>query len=370
MTDDAALGRALRVPVERPTAFIERRLDLAARAAWLYHAKGQRQDEIARALNISRQVVQRLIAMAASEHLIRFQLVYSLAECVDLGERLRDRFGLDYVEIVPSVASRADNIISVATAAAFFLESLFSQTEPTTVGIGGRRVISQAAVRVTPMDRPMHRLVSLMGNITREGRAGHYDVILGLAERINAQCYPLPMPVVANTVEEKTLLQAQMSIRAALDLIKEASALMMGICHVTPDAPFYRDGFITKEELKKVIAAGAVGELLGYCFDAEGNLLDVGYHERLTSFRLPSPATRRTLIVQCGLERVPAIRAALTGRLANGLITDEETAAHLLDEAATKTSPRRSARNNRERTDKSSHVTSRRRGKRDKSSAT
>ena len=331
MSSDAPSRLVQRGASERSDVLADRRIDLAARAAWLYHAKGQRQEEIARTLNISRQVVQRLIALAASENLIRFQLIHPLATCISLADRLKDRFGLEYSEVVPSVPDRAGNIASIAAAAAFYLENLFQQTEPVTVGIGGRRVIRDAALRVAPMHRPMHRLFSLMGNMTREGRAGHYDVILGLAERIGAQCYPLPMPVVANTVEEKAVLQAQIAFRASLALVEEASVLIMGICYVTRAAPLYRDGFITEEELKLVLEAGAVGEMLGNCFDATGRLLNVGYHKRLTSFRLPSPATRRTLIAQCGAERVPAIRAAFAGRLANGVITDEETARQLID---------------------------------------
>jgi DNA-binding transcriptional regulator LsrR (DeoR family) len=321
------------VALERNAALIDRRCNLAARAAWLYHAKGQRQEEIARTLNISRPVVQRLIALAASENLIRFQLIHPLADCISLADCLKDRFQLEYAEVVPSVADPVENVASVATAVAFYLEGLFQQTKPVTVGIGGRRVWHEAAIRVAPMRRPMHRLVSLMGNLTREGRAGHYDVILGLAERIGAQCYPLPMPVIANTVEEKTVLQTQIACRASLALVKEANTLMVGIGQMTMDAPLYRDGFITERELRTAQEAGAVGEMIGNCFDAQGQLLDVGYQERLTSFRLPSPPRRRTLIAQCGPERVPAIRAAFAGRLANGLITDEETAQRLLDEA-------------------------------------
>lgn len=343
MNDDSAPASSQRNKLDQPITLTERRLDLAARAAWLYHAKGQRQDEIAFALNVSRPVVQRLIALAAAENLIRFQLVHPLAECITLADRVKDRFQLDYCEIVPSIANKADNIISVATAAGLYLENLFAQTTPATVGIGGRRVISDAALRVAPMHRPMHRLFSLMGNMTREGRAGHYDVILGLAERIGAQCYPLPMPVVANSVEEKDLLQAQISFRGSKALAEEATALIMGICFVNENAPLYTDGFITKAELDEVLAAGAVGETLGYCFDANGCLLDIGYCNRLTSFRLPSPPARRSLIVQCGQARVAAIRAALIGRLANGLITDEETARGLLDDARPRTPQRRSA---------------------------
>jgi DNA-binding transcriptional regulator LsrR (DeoR family) len=314
----------------RTEVLTDRRRDLAARAAWLYHAKSKRQDEIALALGLSRQVVQRLISLAASENLIRFQLVHPLVEAIELADRLTDRFGLEYCEVALSTGCSADDIASIATAAAFYLEGLLQQTNPIIIGIGGQRVVRDAVLRVAPMQRPMHRLVSLMGNLTRHGRAGHYDAIMSLAERVGAQCFPLPMPVVANSKEEKAVLQAQTAFHACLELVEYASVLMMGIGYMNEAAPLHRDGFITGEELDAALRAGAVGELLGNCFDATGRFVDAEYADRLTSFSMPSPARSKTLIVQCGEKRVAAMRAALVGRLANGLITDEQTARRLL----------------------------------------
>ena len=81
-----------------------------------------------------------------------------------------------------------------------------------------------------------------------------------------------------------------------------------------------------------VYSTGFLGyaEMLGNCFDAGGRMVGGTYRDRLTSFQVPSPPRRRTVIVQCGAERVAAMRAAFTGRLADGLITDEDTARLLL----------------------------------------
>ena len=330
MAKDIHPLHALPAREERPELLTDRRLDLAARAAWLYHAKGLRQDEIARTLSLSRQVVQRLIALAASERLVRFQLVHPLTASIELADRLTDRLGLDYAEVVPSTDREADNVASIASAAAFLLESLLEGTEPVTIGIGGRRVIREAALRVTPLARPMHRLVSLMGNMTRSGRAGHYDVIMGFAERVGAQCFPLPMPVVTSTVEERRVLQAQAAFLACRALVAEADLLLTGIGPMHQTAPLLVDGFITEDELKAALDAGAIGDILGNCFDASGQLLAGVHHDRLTSFPPEVRAGRRSVIAQCGQERVSALLAAFAGNLANGLITDEDTARALL----------------------------------------
>ena len=317
---------------DRGESLSDRKLEMAARAAWLYHAKGRRQDQIATELAVSRQIVQRLVALAASENLIRFQLLHPMSECIELAERVRDTFNLVYCEVAPASKHGDGDIETVATAAALYLENLLLQKAPITVALGNGQAMRQTANRIPMMNRPQHKCISLMGNLTRYGWASHYDVVMRLAERIGGQCYPVPMPVVTNTIEEREFIQNQMAYRSFLSLIEEATVLMMGMGYIDWQAPLHLDGHITDVELGEAMQAGAVGELLGHSFTARGELLVGGYHDRLTSYLLPSPAKRTTMIVQTGSVRVPGIVAALSGHLANSLITDEHTARLLLEQ--------------------------------------
>ena len=96
----------------------DRKLDLAARAAWLYYVAGKRQDEIAEQLNVSRQAVQRLVSLAMSEGLIRVRGDHPIAAGLDLAAKLRSRFALDLVEVVPSRPDAPSTTLGVAEAAA------------------------------------------------------------------------------------------------------------------------------------------------------------------------------------------------------------------------------------------------------------
>ncbi|WP_343312841.1 sugar-binding domain-containing protein [Brucella sp. BE17] len=311
----------------------DRRLDLAARAAWLYFEKSRTQDQIAADLGVSRQVVQRLIALAQSERLIRFQLVHPMSECIELAERLKDRFSLQYCDVAMNEFGNNEDIPAVGLHAALYLETVLQQKAPLTIAIGNGKAMREVSRRLKPINRPQHKCVSLMGNLTRDGRASHYDVVTWLSERIGAQCFPLPMPVVTHSVEEREVLQAQPGYRNLQSLVEEASLLIMGIGYWGPEASLYKDGFITAAETGQAMECGAIGELLGTAIDANGNVVDADYHPRLTSFALASAVGRPTVIVASGTNRASAISAALSARLANGLITDENTARLILGEA-------------------------------------
>lgn len=318
-----------------------KRLDLAARAAWLYYIQGKTQDEIAGELGISRQNVQRLVALAQSEGLIKFRLDHDIIACLDLEKRLTERYDLQLCRVIPGESEHDENRTGVGIAVAEFLESLLAQKAPITLAIGTGRALREAVRQVAPMSRPQHRIVSLIGNITRDGRASPYDVAIRLADRVEAACYPLPTPVVTDTVEERERVEHQRGYQTVRHLVDEAKAHIMGIGRVDWGSPLHADGFVTERELADVMERGAIGEMRGWAFDASGAILDGGFLDRLTAMRLAPADGRTVLIAGAGRGKVPAIAAALRGRLANALVTDEATARSVLEHDEAKQRQRR-----------------------------
>ena len=310
-----------------------RRLDLAARAAWLYYIKRRTQDEIAVELNVSRPNAQRLVALAISEGLIKFRLDHPLLHSIELGERVRDLYGLTFCDVAPSESDHGDNRVGVAHRAAELVENLLSPRAPQTLAFGTGRTLLETVRHVSTMSRPDHRIVSVVGNLTRDGRASPYDVVMRLSDRVGAQCYPLPLPVLANTQEECDILKAQRGYRAVETLFDTADALILGVGPVDAEAPIFIDGFVTPEELQELQALGAAGELVSRCFDRNGEIIASPITERLTAMKLPRNPDLPTVLVASGRRKARALEAALRGKFANGIIIDEEIATLLLRDA-------------------------------------
>lgn len=306
-----------------------RRRDLAARAAWLYYMAGNTQDQIAAKLNVSRQAAQRLVAAAVAEGLITFRLDHPISACVELAEALRARFSLEYVEVVPGDAD-VDGLAGLGAAAARQLEQHLAVKEPAVFAFSTGRTLRAMVAQVAPMERPQHTVVSLVGTMTRDGRASPYDVVMRLADRVGAMCYPLPTPVVTDTAAERDLLQSQRPYRAVRALAERARAVFLGIGTIGPRAPLLLDGFITESELAILLEAGAVGEIAGSAFDTEGRLVRGPLSERSTAIPIDVPPRRLTLGVAGGSAKAVAIGAALRGGLLSGLITDEAAARAVL----------------------------------------
>ena len=68
-----------------------------------------------------------------------------------------------------------------------------------------------------------------------------------------------------------------------------------------------------------------------HSIDAKGRLFKGGTNQRLTIIPPQIPAVSTTIAAAVGVAKVPSIKAALAGRVINGLITDEATARAVLD---------------------------------------
>ncbi|PSJ62283.1 sugar-binding transcriptional regulator [Pseudaminobacter soli (ex Li et al. 2025)] len=307
------------------------RLDDAARAGWLYYVAGNTQDQIAGKLGVSRQTAQRLVSLAVSEGLIRVRVDHPIANCLDLAERLQSRFALDLVEVVPSDPDSTSTTIGIAEAAAAEIERRLRSTEPIVMAIGTGRTLKAAIEQLPPMECPQHKVVSLTGNISPDGSAAFYNVIFTVADRIKARSFPMPLPVIASSPEEREMLLGQPMIQQTLALAAHADVTFVGIGDLGTKAPLYEDGFITESELKALQKAGAVGEIVGWAFDRDGRMIDGITNERVASAPIPSREKSLVIALAMGERKLPGIQAAITRRLVNGLITDERTAAALLE---------------------------------------
>ena len=307
------------------------RLDEAARAGWLYFIAGNTQDEIARKLSVSRPTAQRLVALALSERLITFRLDHPIAACMELAARLSDRYGLDYCDVVPSDPASDSVILGVAESGAAFLEQKLRARDPIVVAIGTGRTLRAAVERMPRMVCHQHRLVSLVGHISMQGSASFYDVLARLSDLTEALHYPMPLPVVVPTRDQRDQLQRLEPVLRVLELARAADVSLVGIGRMDENAPLFLDGFISDVELAELRRLGAVGEVTGWAFDAGGHLVEGGTNDRVTSAPREIPAERLVVGVAQGTGKVLPVHAALKGRIVNGLITNETTARSLLD---------------------------------------
>lgn len=307
---------------------------LAMRAAWLHYAGGLTQAEVAKRLGLTSLKAHRLITKANQDGLIRVVIDGDVGECVELEQLLTAAYGLDYCEVVPDLDQNDLPLRALGIAGAQFLKREIDRGEPMLIGVGHGRTLAASVEYLTRTTADHIRFVSLLGGVTRKFAANPHDVIHRLAERTGAQAYVMPLPFVANTIEDRDVLLGQRGIGDVFDLAARSDLMFVGIGTAEREASLVATDMIEHSEIDEVKRKGGVGELLGCFFDAQGRPVETDLSERIIALPRERLKGRRIVAVAGGKVKVRAIKAVLESRYLSGLITDETTARALVGQRA------------------------------------
>ena len=195
------------------------------------------------------------------------------------------------------------------------------------MAIGTGRTLKAAIEQLPPMDCPQHKVVSLTGNISPDGSAAFYNVIFTMADRIKARSFPMPLPVIASSPEEREMLLSQPMIQPTLALAAAGRRHLRRHRRPRPEGAALR-GRLHHRGRTEGAAEGRRGRRDRRLGVRPRRPADRGHHQRPR--RLGAAAVARALAghrAGHGRKKLPGILAAVTRRLVNGLITDERTAA-------------------------------------------
>ena len=297
------------------------------------------QEDIARRLNVSRVKVHRLVSQALEEGLVKVFVEGAPVECLALEDALSQRFGLQFCTVVPDLedgeaTDPAAVFHALGVAGARFLHQYLDSTESAVIGVGHGRTLAAVVDRLPRIRRPGSCFVSLIGSLTRRSAANPFDVVHRLAERTGGDGYLMPVPFVADTIADKTVLMAQRIVREAVAQACRAELVLVGIGELGPRSHMLASGQITAAEFEELKAAGAVGDLLGRFYDAEGRPVEAEANERKLGLPAEDLPCRNIVAVAGGASKAKAICAALLTDTVTGLITDERAARAIIDRPA------------------------------------
>lgn len=313
-----------------PTLPIDPEESLAMRAAWLHYAGGLTQAAVAKRLGLPSVKAHRLIARAVADGAVKVSIDGAIVECAELENRLCLRFGLDYCEVAPDLGEDGLPLRALGLAGAGFMRRVMEKGEHTVIGFSHGRTLSAAVRQMPRLDAPHLRFVSLMGGLTRSYAANPHDVMHRLAEKTGAQAFVLPVPFLTNSADDREVILSQPGVRELFNAGRNASLKIAGLGTADASAQLVTTGLIEPREIAEIHATGGVGEMLGYFFDANGQVLETSLTARTLAVDLDGPEESRIVAIAGGLSKIAAIRAVLKSGRLKGLITDELTAMALI----------------------------------------
>ena len=174
-------------------------------------------------------------------------------------------------------------------------------------------------------------MVQLMGGLPTVSPGNPFSIVQESCSKLSAQGTYLTYYAI---VEEKELcekiFQNDIMNNGLYDLWNRCSISYFGIGSISTST-FFVDSLKESEDLVKIKAQGTMGDILGHCFDIDGNFLETHIEDRLVS--IPINLLRsidKRVAIAGGIEKAPAIVGALRTGIVTNLIIDEKTAQEVL----------------------------------------
>lgn len=296
---------------------------LVIKTAWYYYLENLTQQKISEMLGISRMRVIKLLEIARETGVIQFKMREGSAARMQLEKQLAQSYGLKDAFIVPTNPDPEGVNETVSRAAAMYINDRLSENMFINMGYGDTpsRVLNNLA---TLTEHPVS-CVSLTGGV-------NYYLPNTESNIFNAKLYLIPAPLLASSKEVADAMWQEASVLEISRMAKLSSMTVVGIGGMTESATIIKSGILKKTDFLYLKMQGAVGDVLSHFVDKDGNSVNADIENRLISAPLTTlKALKNVIGVAAGDDKVEAIRAVLRGKYLNVLITDENTAAQLLD---------------------------------------
>jgi len=243
---------------------------LLSEIARRYHIDGETQDAIAKALDLSRMKVNRMLREAQTRGIVDVRVRFQSSRTRELEEAFARRFGLRHLLIAPAARLAERQRANVATIVSAYLEA--NLREGTVIAVGmGRNVSAIAAVRTQARFDDL-TFVAGSGGASEAGEEGNADHICrALARRFGGRAATLYAPAYVPDATMREALMRNETVRRTLSLARGADYALIGIGDLGADSHMSRMGWFEAHELRAAQSVGVAGDLMGYdFFDRDG----------------------------------------------------------------------------------------------------
>ena len=180
---------------------------------------------------------------------------------------------------------------------------------------------------------PELRIVQSLGGLSRPDASIYGpDLTRRMAETMGARPILLSSPGLVANAAVRDMLMEDKQIATTLKLASQADIAIVGIGVLTSELPIIQNELLTANDLRRLKAKGAVGDIGFRFFNQDGESIEDELNDRVIGLRLDQyRRIRRVIGVAGGAEKFEVVLAALRGKLIDVLVTDSQILSHLLE---------------------------------------
>ena len=304
------------------------------KVAKLYYYGNLSQEQIAKLLGLSRPKVSRMLTEARQLNIVQISVRDPNLSYEEQEEKLRHRFGLEYIRIVPSGTTDEISKKNVGHAASDFLNSRIE--EHTKIGISwGTTLCAFVREFQAKAPAPNAKVVQMVGgmysqSLNIDGR----ELVKTLSSKLQCEHSLLQAPLLVRNPVLRELLMQEPSVIEHNTHIRTLDIAFVGLGHsydFYKDSITYRAEYMEEAEARRLHEMGLVCDICGHQLLEDGTEPDTFLRSRVVGITLEEVHRVPLVVGLCaGHRKAQSIFAALRGNHINGLILDEVAAISLI----------------------------------------
>jgi DNA-binding transcriptional regulator LsrR (DeoR family) len=306
------------------------KIDQLAKIARLYFLEEINQRDIAARLGISLAGVSRSLSRARELGIVKITVGGPGRELAELEIAVEKSFGLRECLLTEPADSLEVMASGMAAKAGLLLERILPSEA--FLGISWGRTLKYLGEHLP--DGAIHcaAVVPIIGAVgTIETGIYPNGIARDWAARTGADSYLVNTPGIVDNGEVKASVTGDRNFRQVAELWDRLDAILFGVSSLDEGTTLRSGRLFSPELLDDATRKGAVAAVNFNFIDAGGRPVSTGLEDRIVNLDLQGMDKVGTrILAAAGKVKAPAIKAALTGRLAHILITDAETARLLL----------------------------------------
>jgi DNA-binding transcriptional regulator LsrR (DeoR family) len=290
--------------------------------------------QIASQLGISRFRVARLIEYARQHGLVRIEFRDIPRQDRELARAIEDRWGIDLCVVAVGDPHGGEGQLPLARLAAAVTSDLIGPEE--IIGIAWGSTLAAVVAELPRRVSPDVHVVQLAGGSGRvEPTRNPGELARTLADRLGGTYHALFAPAFVESMSLRDALMREPEIRATVSLFDRVTLAIVGIGAFAggkgSSSSLVHARVLNDDDLTRLLAEGAVGDLILYPFDARGRFVADQLGERAVAVTTERLARiPRVIAVAGGARKAEAITGALYTGIINMLVTDEAAAKRIV----------------------------------------
>ncbi|MBD3108273.1 sugar-binding transcriptional regulator [Bacillus sp. AGMB 02131] len=303
---------------------------LSIDVAKMYYELDRNQNDIAKALDISRPTVSKLLKHAKEKNFVSIIIHDPRDQTANLEAAIRKKYKLDTVRIAFAPVDEEQEIKKyLGKTTAEYLNEIIKDGDM--IGVTWGSTLYEVAKALQPKDVKGIEVIQLKGGMSYSHNETHdNDIMRRFTDAYKAFGQFIPLPVIFDSIELKNLIAQDRHIAHVLQQMNRANIALYTIGSVSEDSLLYKMNYITEDEFKQ-LQEQAVGEICSRFFGSDGRICNEQLNTRTFGIELEDLKNKeKAVLIAGGKSKVNAIDTALSHKFANTLITDRFTANKLM----------------------------------------